>query len=103
MRSTVWLLILGLVLAVSAGPAGAADLSDREKASGRKLYVTKCAKCHKFYDPNKYSDQDWQTWMSKMSKKSKLSPEQEQLLVRYIDEAIRKPGKAKESASAPSK
>jgi len=73
-----------------AVPATAKDLSSNETA-GQKLYVAKCAKCHKFYDPAKYSDADWQMWMAKMSKKAKLKPAQEAELSRYISENLRRP------------
>jgi hypothetical protein len=74
-----------------AVPAMAKDSPSNDSAAGQKLYVAKCAKCHKFYDPAKYSDADWQMWMAKMSKKAKLKPEQEQVLSRYIAENLRSP------------
>ena len=89
----LWWLFLGLVLAGCSGPASASDAPGPNNAAGRKLYVAKCAKCHKFYDPAKYSDEEWKVWMVKMSKKSKLKPEQEQMLSRYIDETYRHSGK----------
>ena len=64
----------------SGGPL----LSDQEIAVARKLYVAKCAKCHKFHNPAKYADEEWRTWMRKMSRKSKLKPEQNELLSRYL-------------------
>ena len=63
---------------------GAPLLSDQEIAAARKLYVAKCAKCHKFHNPAKYTDEEWHTWMRKMSRKSKLKPEQNELLSRYL-------------------
>ena len=63
----------------------AAGLSTGEIEGARKLYVTKCARCHKFYDPGGYADTEWQTWMTKMSKKARLRPDQEQLLSRYLE------------------
>jgi hypothetical protein len=63
---------------------GALSLSEPEIASARKLYVAKCAKCHKFHNPAKYTDEEWRTWMRKMSRKAKLKPEQDELLSRYL-------------------
>jgi hypothetical protein len=48
------------------------------------LYVAKCAKCHKFYNPADYSQEEWDKWMRKMSRKAKLNPEQSQLLHEYL-------------------
>jgi hypothetical protein len=64
---------------------GAARFSGVELESARQLYVAKCARCHKFYDPAKYPDQEWRGWMDKMSRKARLEPEQKELLVRYLD------------------
>jgi hypothetical protein len=72
-----------------AVPAMAKDSPSNDSGAGQKIYVAKCAKCHKFYDPAKYSEADWQMWMAKMSKKAKLKPEQEQALSRYIAENLR--------------
>ena len=87
MRWLLHILLLGLSLSrISAGPA--ADIQSRESVE-RKLYVTKCAKCHKLYAPNNYSESDWQKWMSKMSRKAKLSPDQRESIERYIVQNLR--------------
>ena len=64
--------------------ARGAGLSEQDVAGGNALYITKCARCHKFYHPADYSDVDWQNWMTKMSRKAKLDPDQDQLLRRYL-------------------
>jgi mono/diheme cytochrome c family protein len=74
-----------------AVPATAKDSLSNDSAAGQKLYVAKCAKCHKFYDPAKYSEADWEMWMTKMSKKAKLKPAQEAELSRYVSENLRPP------------
>ena len=84
--------LIGLMLAGCSGPASTTDGQD-EMAQARKLYVAKCAKCHKMYDPAKYSDEEWQKWMTKMTRKSKLKPEQAEMLSRYIEETYRRPQK----------
>ena len=97
MRRLVTLLAV-FVLFRAVNPAGAADLSDKETKAARKLYLSKCAKCHKLYDPANYADSEWQTWMGKMTKKARLKPAQAELLSRYL-EVIRGPGK--KSGAAP--
>ncbi len=89
MRHFLSFFVLLLPLAGCAGTAGSSSTPADPIAAGQKLYINKCAKCHKFYDPAKYSDADWNVWMSKMSRKAKLKAEQEQLLSRYIDENLR--------------
>ena len=53
--------------------------------AGQKLYVVKCARCHKFYNPANYSDAKWREWMDKMSRKAKLKPEQKETLSEYLE------------------
>jgi hypothetical protein len=73
---TLWLLPVS---------AEAEELSAGEIKVAKKIYVAKCAKCHKFYDPAKYSDTDWRKWMDKMSRKAKLKPDQKEILSKYLD------------------
>jgi cytochrome c5 len=87
MRWFLAFLLLSAILAAwnieAADPA--APLSAQETRSAQKLYNTKCAKCHKFYNPDHYSAEDWKMWMEKMGKKSKLKPPQYELLSRYLE------------------
>ena len=80
---SIWSTVL--VALVVFHTAGAAELSSSEWKDARKLYNAKCAKCHKFYDPAKYDEVEWQTWMQKMSKKAKLKETQSELLGRYLE------------------
>ena len=83
----VLLALLGFGAGGCAAPAMAKDSPSSDKLAGQKLYVAKCAKCHKFYDPAKYSEADWQIWMTKMSKKAKLKPEQEDPVIQDLERA----------------
>jgi len=84
---------IGITLIACAGPAKPVETIANPTASARKLYVAKCGKCHKFYDPAKYSDEEWSRWMIKMSRKAKLTPDQESMLSRYIEQTYRMPAK----------
>ena len=92
MRTLCWLFLL---IGVAHPAANADELTLKELTAARKVYVAKCAKCHRFYEPTNYSEYDWRTWMEKMNKKSKLKGEQAGLLTRYLDayRAGRLPGK----------
>ena len=61
------------------------ELTPKEELAARKMYVGKCAKCHKFYEPRNYNEVDWRKWMEAMSRKTKLKPEQDKLLNTYLD------------------
>ena len=82
MRTLCWLLI---ALAADRAAAGVDELTPKETTAARKIYVAKCAKCHRFYEPTNYAEGDWRLWMGKMDRKSKLKPDQASLLNRYLD------------------
>ena len=71
-------------------PETNATLPPEQVTEARHLYLNKCARCHKFYNPGVYSEAEWQTWMHKMSRKAKLTPAQEDLLAKYL-ETFREP------------
>ncbi len=79
-------LLLGVAFVAADSAAGAEPLAPKQAAAPRKVYVAKCAKCHKFYEPRSYGEADWGRWMEKMGRKSKLSAEQAALLQRYLSE-----------------
>src|ERR1041385_3625709 len=76
--------IAGLAAAASHERAG--DLTDLERATAAKAYTSKCARCHKFYEPANYTASEWAMWMAKMKKKARLNSEQYSLLLRYTEQ-----------------
>jgi hypothetical protein len=50
--------VLTVKLEWAGSPARGEELTPKEVATGRKVYVAKCAKCHKFYEPKRYSEED---------------------------------------------
>ena len=95
MAFRLFILLPAAVLAGCAGMGGPSYNPPEvpQYAGARQLYIAKCARCHKLYDPAPYSDAEWRMWMTKMSKKAKLDPNQEQELTQYIENVIRKPQK----------
>jgi hypothetical protein len=79
------MLFLAVVVPWMVNPARADEMAPKEVAVARKLYVAKCAKCHKFYDPKNYSNEEWRRWIELMSRKSKLNAEQSNVLRQYLD------------------
>ena len=75
--------LLALATLACFGRPAAAETGDR------KLYVMKCSKCHKLYDPKDYEDEAWGKWMEKMKKKGRLNDEQYERISRYV-ETLRK-------------
>lgn len=83
MRYLFGLLFLGL--AVGHPAFGGDDLTVQQRTAARKVYVAKCAKCHRFYEPTNYTEVEWLVWMEKMNKKAKLKADQAALLTRYLN------------------
>lgn len=77
-----WVAVLALL---GSSPSQGGELSAVQIKTARKLYISKCAKCHKLYDPDDCSSGKWDEWMGRMAAKSKLKPEQAELLARYIE------------------
>lgn len=75
--------------AVAAAAAERAGMPPGDITRAADLYVAKCARCHKFYDPAGYTDTEWDRWMAKMSHKSKLDAVEDALLTRYLAAARR--------------
>ena len=76
-------LIVAALSLTGAIAGDAQSLSAKDFEEAKHLYVSKCSRCHKFYDPSAYSDSEWQDWMEKMRKKSKLKPRQYDLVLQY--------------------
>jgi Dihaem cytochrome c len=75
----------GPVPRLDEASADAAGLLAREVSDATHLYVAKCMRCHKSYNPAEYSDAEWHSWMTKMSRKARLKPGQQELLSRYLE------------------
>jgi len=72
-----------------SAPMFGAELLNPDLVAAQKLYVNRCAKCHKMYDPAKYTAAQWDTWMDKMGKKARLKPAQKDALEEYIETTLR--------------
>lgn len=56
-----------------------------EARSGSKLYSGKCARCHRLYPPEKYTEAQWNSILPKMFLKAKLPDnEQQKLISNYV-------------------
>ncbi|WP_456314174.1 hypothetical protein [Pseudomonas shirazensis] len=55
-----------------------------ELAEGKNLYENSCARCHKLYDPKKFSQEEWKPILTRMQKKAKLDDTQMASISNYI-------------------
>ena len=65
----------------AARPSGA---EQKMAASGRVLFVNRCARCHSLPKPNDVSAAQWPNILTKMAKRSGLKPEQRQAVLTYL-------------------
>lgn len=55
-----------------------------ELAEGKNLYDNNCAKCHKLYEPKKFSKEEWKPILTRMQKKAHLDDNQIASVSNYI-------------------
>jgi cytochrome c5 len=55
-----------------------------ELAEGKNLYENSCAKCHKLYEPKKFTQEEWQPILVRMQKKAKVDDVKMASITNYI-------------------
>ncbi|AWK04936.1 cytochrome C [Flavobacterium crocinum] len=55
-----------------------------ELEAGKSMYENNCAKCHKLYDPKKFTKEEWSPILVRMGKKAKLDETQLASVTDYI-------------------
>jgi cytochrome c5 len=55
-----------------------------ELVEGQSLYSNNCAKCHKLFEPKKFTQEEWHPILIKMQKKAKLDDGQMASITNYI-------------------
>lgn len=55
-----------------------------ELAEGKSLYENNCGKCHKLYETNAYSAEQWKPIVERMKKKAKISDADAEKVYNYI-------------------
>lgn len=55
-----------------------------ELEEGKGLYENSCARCHKLYEPKKFTQEEWQPILVRMQKKAKLDDVKMASITNYI-------------------
>jgi len=101
MKSKILVLAAVTVLLVSCGTQKSAGVATTEPtapvtettkaaaltpelAEGKNLYENSCARCHKLYDANKFTQEEWKPILTRMQKKAKLDDTQMASISHYI-------------------
>lgn len=56
--------------------------------AGKAIYESKCGKCHKLYEVNEYSKEQWPNILNKMQPKAKISDDQKAQVQDYINASL---------------
>jgi hypothetical protein len=59
-------------------------------ADGKKLYQSKCKKCHALYDPKDYKLRVWKENLDEMKYKAELKNEEYEKILLYLKENCKK-------------
>jgi cytochrome c5 len=59
-----------------------------ELAEGQNLYSNNCAKCHKLYEPKKFTQEEWTPILVRMGKKAHLDGTQMVSITNYINSQL---------------
>lgn len=55
-----------------------------ELVEGKNLYENNCAKCHKLYEPNAYSFDQWRPILERMQMKAEISDADREKIYSYL-------------------
>lgn len=59
-----------------------------ELAEGQNLYENNCAKCHKLFEPKKFTQEEWTPILVRMGKKAHLDGVQMTSITNYINSQL---------------
>lgn len=59
-----------------------------ELAEGQNLYENNCAKCHKLFEPKKFTQEEWSPILVRMGKKAHLDAVQMTSITNYINSQL---------------
>lgn len=62
----------------------ATELTPEALAEGKSLYENSCARCHKLYEPKKFTQEEWKPILVRMQKKAKLDDVNMASITNYI-------------------
>lgn len=61
---------------------------------GRETFVGRCGGCHNLPEPNVKTPEEWSRVLDEMAARSKLTPDEKDLVLRYLSAASQRLGKA---------
>ena len=89
MKSSITLfssLIVVVLLSACSGSSNNSSAGTTKFPEGKDLYVSKCTACHKAYEPQLHTKDEWQKILDDMGRKAKLTDNEKQLILDYLSE-----------------
>ena len=85
MKTFLIILTITIVIIASCSQGYIVNMKDETNhPEGRELYISKCNSCHQLFNPNKFTETEWDTILVPMEAKSKLQPEQRDEIYKWI-------------------
>lgn len=79
--------IMGFIVAlILFGCSNPAFKHDTKFPEGQNLYFSKCGGCHKIYDRDNYTPQQWKKIMKDMTARSKLKDNEMKSILEFLQE-----------------
>lgn len=89
MKSSITLfssLIVIILLSACSGSSNNSTAGTTKFPEGKDLYVSKCTACHKAYEPELHTKDEWQKILDEMGSKAKLTNDEKTIILNYLSE-----------------
>lgn len=73
-----------LLLAAALATGAAATSLHADDTDGKRLYRAKCSGCHRLHPREELSPEEWRKRLTEMARRAKLTPEQLEIIARYL-------------------
>ena len=79
-------LIVVVLLSACSSSVNNSNAGTTKFPEGKELYVSKCTACHRAYEPELHTKEEWQKIIDEMGSKAKLAESEIQLILSYLTE-----------------
>jgi predicted metal-binding protein len=89
MKFLINLFVFSLViifLSACSGTSNSNSARTTKFPEGKDLYLAKCTACHRAYEPELHTKDEWQKILDEMGSKAKLSDNEKQTILNYLTE-----------------
>jgi hypothetical protein len=73
------------LLACSSSNSGNSNITTKF-SEGRELYISKCTSCHKSFERELHTTDEWKKILKEMGSKAKLTENEKQIILNYLTE-----------------